>query len=41
MSWLRDYWRWLNRGPQVNKGAALVIIATVAIVLVVWMISRH
>jgi hypothetical protein len=40
MSWLRSYWQLLNRGPQINKGVALVILAAIAFVLIVWMISR-
>jgi hypothetical protein len=37
---LRAYWRWLNRGPQINKGVALVILAAIAFVLIVMMVSR-
>jgi hypothetical protein len=40
MSWLREYWRLLNRGKQINGGVAWVILVTVAFVLVVMMASR-
>jgi hypothetical protein len=40
MSWLRGYWRLLNRGPQINKSVAWVILAAIAFVLIVWMITR-
>jgi len=41
MSWLRAYWRWLNRGKiQIDKRVVWGIIAIVAVLFVVRMISR-